>query len=56
MIPVLVLSVVALTREGNLDVVFVLEADDVLAALSDEGRMVPMRDLQNLRSLVGLVW
>lgn len=43
------------TREGDLDVVLVLETDNVLATSTNERRVELARDLQDLGSLIRLV-
>jgi hypothetical protein len=47
-------SVGALTRESNLDGVFLLETNGVFAARANKGSMVLSGDLENLGSFVGL--
>lgn len=43
-----------LTREGDLDGVFLLQTNSILATLANEGGMVFVGNLEDLRSLVGL--
>jgi hypothetical protein len=43
-----------LSRECDLDRIFFLEADDISTVLTNQRRMVLVRDLQGLGSLVGL--
>lgn len=40
--------------EGDLDAVFFFETDDVFTVLTDQGGMVLVRDLEDLRSLISL--
>lgn len=43
------------SREGNLDIILLLQSDNVFATLADQRRMVLVSNLEHLSGLFGLI-